>query len=210
MIEPQKKRASFFVDGQNLFHSVKKAFRYQYPNYDVKKLAETICKLKEWELSGVNFYTGIPDPKISPRWHQFWTDKLATMGTRKIKIFTRRLKYSTTNENCSKPVLVGREKGIDVRLALDVTRMVFEDKCNVAVILSQDQDLSEVAKEVRYVSQREKRWVKIASAFPVSKEQDNHWGINKTDWIKINREMYDECIDPRDYKMIMKREKDQR
>ena len=97
--------------------------------------------------------------------------------------------------------MVGREKGIDVRLALDITRAVSEDTCDVVVIFSQDQDFSEVAKEVRYISKRDGRWVKVASAFPVSSEHDNNSGINYTDWIRIDKKMYDECIDPKNYRL---------
>ena len=38
-IEPAVKRAIVFIDGQNLFHAVKEAFGYRWPNYDVGKLA---------------------------------------------------------------------------------------------------------------------------------------------------------------------------
>lgn len=187
MIEPQLKRASFFVDGQNLFYAVKKAFGYTYPNYDVKKLAENICGLKKGEISEVHFYTGIPDRTSDAEKNRFWTAKLAMTGRHEVKTFSRKLSR-------------GREKGIDVRIAIDVLREIFEDTCNIAVILSQDQDLSEVAKEVRYISKRENRWIKIASAFPVSPTLRNKQGIKMTDWIKIDREMYDSCIDTRDYR----------
>jgi hypothetical protein len=33
-VEPEVKRAVAFFDGQNLFHAVKNAFGYKYPNYD--------------------------------------------------------------------------------------------------------------------------------------------------------------------------------
>jgi uncharacterized LabA/DUF88 family protein len=41
--------------------------------------------------------------------------------------------------------MVGREKGIDVRLALDILLLGFRSEYDVAVVFSQDQDLSEVA-----------------------------------------------------------------
>jgi hypothetical protein len=70
----------------------------------------------------------------------------------------------------------------------------------VAVIFSQDQDLSEVADEIRKISSREDRWIKIASAFPIGPTSRNRRGINGTDWIKIDRKTYDACIDSRDYR----------
>ena len=119
--------------------------------------------------------------------------------------FYRPLFYSgreVASGGSSKKALAGREKGIDVRLALDITRAVSEDTCDVEVIFSQDQDFSEVAKEVRYISNREGRWIKIASAFRVSSEHDNNSGINYTYWIRIDKKMYDECIDPKDYRLV--------
>lgn len=60
MNEPSNKRVSFFIDGQNLFHSAKKAFGYRYPNYNIKKLAFSVCAKEGWDtLVSIHFYTGI-------------------------------------------------------------------------------------------------------------------------------------------------------
>lgn len=95
---------------------------------------------------------------------------------------------------------VGQEKGIDVRIALDVVSLMLDNAGDVAVIFSQDQDLSEVADEVRAIARRESRWIKIASAFPVGPASRNTRGINKTDWVVIDKETYDRCIDQRDHR----------
>ena len=124
-----------------------------------------------------------------------------------MSVFSRPLVYSRIvhdPEGSSQPEFIGREKGIDVRLALDVIREVSEDICNIAVIFSQDQDLSEVTKDVRSIARREKQWIKIASAFPFSTECGNARGINYTDWIKIDKKTYDKCIDPKDYRPAVK------
>jgi uncharacterized LabA/DUF88 family protein len=63
---------------------------------------------------------------------------------------------------------VAEEKGIDVRIAIDLMRFALKDRYDVGLIFSQDQDLSEAAKEVRQISIEQKRWIKIVSAFPVS------------------------------------------
>ncbi|OGS00675.1 MAG: hypothetical protein A2V88_07270 [Elusimicrobia bacterium RBG_16_66_12] len=62
-----------------------------------------------------------------------------------------------------------------------------------------DQDFSEVADEVRLIAAEQGRWIKIASAFPSSPASRDSRGINKTDWIKIDRGTYEACSDPRDY-----------
>ncbi len=71
---------------------------------------------------------------------------------------------------------------------------------DVALVLSQDQDLSEVAEEIRIIAQEQNRWLKITSAFPASPAFKNTKGIYRTDWIKIDRATYDTCIDARDYR----------
>ena len=96
---------------------------------------------------------------------------------------------------------VGEEKGIDVRLALDVVRYAVTGEYDVAVILSQDQDFTEVASEVRAISRKQKRWSKVASAYPVGSGTRDRRGIDRTDWISIDREMYHRCIDGRDYRV---------
>ncbi|MFA5429954.1 MAG: hypothetical protein WC329_02205 [Candidatus Omnitrophota bacterium] len=48
--EPPSKRVIVFVDGQNLYHSVKEAFGYTFPNYDIKQLFETVCKKYFWDM----------------------------------------------------------------------------------------------------------------------------------------------------------------
>ncbi|MCC7485616.1 MAG: NYN domain-containing protein [Burkholderiales bacterium] len=96
--------------------------------------------------------------------------------------------------------LTGEEKGIDVRLAIDIISMAWQNLFDVALVFSQDQDLSEAAREVRDIARRQSRWIKIASAFPSSPVVRKPRGINWTDWIRIDRAMYDTCIDPRDYR----------
>ena len=46
------------------------------------------------------------------------------------------------------------EKGIDVRIALDVIGKAVRDEYDVAIIFSQDQDLSEVADEIRTIARQ--------------------------------------------------------
>jgi uncharacterized LabA/DUF88 family protein len=203
-VEPPLKRVIAFFDGQNLFYAVKKAFGYSYPNYNPKKLAQKICEDQGWELKNVCFYTGVPSPDDNAFWNHFWTAKLAHMGRIGVQTFSRHLKYR--NETVRLPgggtttILVGSEKGIDVRLALDVVAATRDKLYDVALIFSQDQDLSEVADEVRAISMQQDRWIKVACAFPASPAYDNTRGINKTDWMRINRTTYDLCLDPRDYR----------
>ena len=204
LIEPTTKRAIAFFDGQNLFHGAREAFGFSYPNYCPLSLATRVCRELDWSLQAIRFYTGIPAKDHDAFWYHFWTAKLGTLGHRGISVYSRTLRYR--NQKLKLPggktwsTLVAQEKGIDVRIALDVIRLARQDDFDVAVIFSQDQDFSELADELRSLSREQKKWIKVASAFPVSPASRNKRGINGTDWIKIDRATYDACIDHNEYR----------
>ena len=214
--EPPTKRVVAFIDGQNLYRSVMELWGYYYPNYDVVKLAPAVGELRAsdgWNAPQVRFYTGVPQPSRSQMWASFWQRKVASMRSAGVEVYTRTLRYgqprftcgscgaeqAVTCTTCSTPMAdKGREKGIDVRIALDVVRLGREGVYDVALIFSQDQDLSEAVDEVRAIAKGHRRWVKVASAYPDG--ATNRRGINKTDWIKFDKATYDKCIDQRDYR----------
>ncbi len=202
--EPTEKRTVVFIDGQNLFYAARHAFGYTYPNYDPLALAKAVCTLKGWQLRETRFYTGVPQAQDSATWHQFWTAKLAVMGTRGVHVFSRHLKYR--NQTVVIPgggqatVLVGQEKGIDVRIALDMVRKARMNEYDVALLFSQDQDLSEAAEDIKKIAREQERWIKIACAFPKSPTYQNQRGVNDTDWIPFDRQFYSACLDPLDYR----------
>jgi uncharacterized LabA/DUF88 family protein len=202
--EPTTKRAFAFFDGQNLFYAAKEAFGYPYPNYDPKLLTERICATQGWSVAGIYFYTGVPSVADKPFWNQFWTAKMAVMGTREIHTFSRALRYRNQTislaDGTLAVTLVGQEKGVDVRIALDIVRFALEGDYDVALIFSQDQDLSEAVQDVKKIAMLQNRWIKPACAFPTSPTVQKTRGINGTDWIRIDRATYDTCIDPNDYR----------
>ena len=139
-----------------MLYAAKSAFGYGYPNYDPQALAEKVCQQRGWDLQKVKFYTGVPDVNDDPFWHNFWTRKIVVMGQKGVSIYSRKLSYR--NQTVSLPngqahtFLVGQEKGIDVRIALDIIRVTLENMYDVCLVFSQDQDLSEVADEVRIIA----------------------------------------------------------
>jgi uncharacterized LabA/DUF88 family protein len=202
--EPPVKRTVAFVDGQNLFHTVREAFGYTYPNYDVRALTEKVCQLQGWHLTQARFYTGVPDASDDAFWHGFWANKLLVMSRQGVHVFSRSLRYRNRivklPDGTEHAYLAGEEKGVDVRIAIDVIRMAHRGEYDVALVFSQDQDLSEAAAEIRAIAQEQGRWIKIACAFPFSPTTRNRRGIDKSDWIRIDRTVYDACLDRRDYR----------
>ena len=187
----QRRRAVTFIDGQNLFHAAKEAFGISYPSYDVRKLSQAICDAEGWELQQVRFYTGIPKASDNPFWNAFWSKKLLAMTHDGIEVYRRHLRYRQG---------VPEEKGIDVRIAIDLIRMAHRQAYDVAVIFSQDQDLNEATEEIKTIGKEQGRWIHLASAFPRSSASQNTRGIDGVDWIPIDEATYRACTDPRDYR----------
>lgn len=151
--EPAKKRAVAFFDGQNLYHRAKEVFGHEIPNYDPKKLFTAICKVQGWLPQGVRFYTGMPKFRKQPKWHKFWRSKLLRMRREGIDVTDPWLHYRPEKIILGDGTIGtkerGCEKGIDVRLALDMVRLARQGQYDVAILFSQDQDLAEAIKEIK-------------------------------------------------------------
>ena len=196
--EPSSKRAITFVDGQNLYRSAKDTFGCSHPNYDVGKLSRVVCERAGLILCGARFYTGVPDARDNPEWHDFWSRKLLSMNRQGVRTFSRSLRYRDEVIPLKGGTLTrrrAREKGIDVRMAIDLIRSAHRDEYDMAVVFSQDQDLSEVALELRRISREQGRWIQMISAFPYVPAGRTCRGIAKTTWFRIDRELYNSCID---------------
>ena len=202
--EPSTKRCISFIDGQNLFNAAKSAFGYSWPNYNVTALTKAVCAAEGWECKQVRFYTGVPSKRADASRHTFWHQKTRAMRRRGVHVFTREIRYRDQSINLGDGATlirpVAQEKGVDVRIAIELIRYAFSEEYDVALIFSQDQDFSEAVDEIKRIAEKRKRWVKVASAYPVSPTCRNRKGINGTDWISIERELYDGCLDPTDYR----------
>ena len=147
--EPDTKRAVSFFDGQNLYRHAKDAVGHYHPNYDPHRLADAVCAEHGWINRGVRFYTGVPSARSAPMWHGYWTRRLTAMRRAGIAVTSRPLRYRVESirlpDGSVHELPVQREKGIDLRLGLDVVRMARNGQMDVAVLFSQDQELAEVA-----------------------------------------------------------------
>jgi uncharacterized LabA/DUF88 family protein len=129
-------RTIVFFDGQNLFHLAKDAWAprplvpgspYGWPSYDVEKLAAAlVAKVPGRTLDHIRFYTGVASPAQSMFWHGFWSNKLRYLRSRGISTYRGRVNPG------------GQEKGVDVSLAIDLISLTYEQRYDVAIIISQD------------------------------------------------------------------------
>jgi len=143
-----------------LFFAVKDAFGFTYPNYGFPALA-AVCAGREWSLAQTRFYTGIPDPTDNHTWNHFWAGKLLQMSRDGVHTFSRPLRYRNKTvrlpDGSTHAFLTGEEKGVDVRIAIDVIRLAHHGDYDVALLFSQDQDLSELCAEIRTIAREQNR-----------------------------------------------------
>lgn len=203
-IEPEIKRAMAFFDGQNLYRHAKDAFGHHHPNYDPLKLHAAVCEKHGWVPNLVRFYTGVPSAERDHLWAPYWSNRVLALKRAGVVVTTRPIRYHTElvpdGDGVVQEIITPQEKGVDVRLALDVVSRARKREFNVAVIYSQDQDLCEVVEEVKEIAREQDRWIKVACAYPSGPNASSRRGIDGTDWIQMDQQFYDACLDPRDYR----------
>jgi len=136
-------RAIAFFDGQNLFAAARDAFGFTTPSYGVPRLAQAIALQRGWDLIETRFYTGTSNRQESPRLHHHWTLRLRRMRAEGVVVTARPLRHrrrrARLDDGEAVEFTVLEEKGIDVRIALDVVRAVLAGSCDVVLLFSQDQ-----------------------------------------------------------------------
>ncbi len=168
-------KAMVWIDGQNLFHRAKSLFGHKAPDYDIRGLSHALCEQMGWKLEGIHFYSGIPPEQESPRWHHFWREKLQQtidQGGVPLSIFTPELRYrnewTQRHDGQWQIYRAATEKGVDVRLALDMVDAAHERQCNAMILMTEDSDLQQAVDRCKEIANKQGRELLIANAFPCS------------------------------------------
>ena len=190
---------TIFFDGQNLYRSAKDAWRlkdtsdtykYTWPSYDVEKLSATLTsKTSGRTLSQIRFYTGVPKENQNSFWHYFWVEKIRHLKEQGIEVYKGRINSS------------GQEKGVDVKIAVDLIRLTYEKQYEVAIIVSQDRDFEPAIRLAKKIAKDQKRQLVFESHFVVGPGSNSDRGIPGTSWKPIDKTTYDACYDPQDYRI---------
>ena len=192
-------RTLVLIDGQNLYHLAKAAWHpihhgraspYTWPSYDVEKLAHAlVARTPGRILTEIRFYTGVPRSDVRPFWHFFWSNKLRYLSSQGIKVYR-----GSVNAG-------GQEKGVDVSLALDLVQATYQQRYEVAIIVSRDSDFGPAVRLAKEIAQGRGRRLVFESAFPVTGHGASaRRGIPGTTWVHIDKTTYDSCLDTRDYR----------
>ena len=175
----RRPRVVAFIDGQNLYRAALTAYgsSHKEARYDVLALAESVAASQQMGVvTDVYFYTGIHSTK-KPALREFWLRKLAAMGRQTnetgatVHPWSRQLQY--TREETTRPDgtkdewFSGHEKGVDIRLALDMIRVARQGKADSMLLFSQDQDFVDAVREARMIYEERGAQLTVACAYPV-------------------------------------------
>ncbi len=92
----------------------------------------------------------------------------------------------------------GREKSVDVRIAIDLTRLGVKGLYDVAIVISEDSDLDEAVKDV-YALRDEERWIAVENALPWSPQSHTRWLPSAKRRRRIDQQMFDIVRDDASY-----------
>lgn len=127
-----------FIDYQNVFRGARDAFRLGEPgrhgNVSPFRLGRLIARRAGFELKQVRTYTGVPHRQRNREGHATMQRRIAAWRAEsgRVEVYERPLRY---------PPPQGREKGVDVQLAVDIVRLVIERECEAIALCSADTDL---------------------------------------------------------------------
>lgn len=210
---PTPLRVVVFVDGQNFHKDCEKIFGKgeTYPHL----LGQKLCSPPfgdDRQLKQVRFYTGIHTPDRNPRTHAYMTRRLEMMKAVGVWTFSRPLKYSlrwVKNRNDAPEFIEiqqGREKGVDVRLALDLVRLAVEGEYDVGVVVSTDTDLDEAIRDVYELRQQTGKWLAVENAVcvlpvdPITGRRPPYKRLSSASrLLHIDQQIFDQIRDDTDY-----------
>ena len=201
----QKRYSMAFFDVQNLFRHAKDAFHvmdgdnYHHPNFDPIKLHQKVAEAFGLTPNLTRFYTGVPPETENQMWARYWNNRVIALKRSRVSVTTRKLRYHTEVVD-GRTIRIPHEKGIDIRISLDLVACTRRKEFDAAIIFSQDQDLSEAVAEIKDIAKEQNRFIEIISAYPESSQATSSRGIDKAKWFQFNQDFYDSCIDPRDYR----------
>jgi uncharacterized LabA/DUF88 family protein len=138
--EGDRLRAIVFVDYQNMYRGAREAFGWtdesgHIGNFRPHSLGRALTRADDRQLVGVRVYSGVPSPQRDRRGHGIMQRRIATwVGDEPaiVQVFPRSLSY---------PPSEGREKGVDVELAIDLAQLAVDDEYDIGILASADSDL---------------------------------------------------------------------
>jgi uncharacterized LabA/DUF88 family protein len=153
-------RVLVFIDGQNVY----KRCQDLYGNGRCHPLLLADRVSDGRQLVGVRYYSGVHDSTVEPNLRSASDRRHNLMRSVGVTVIERKLRYrwewgfdanglpsahrsqGQRRKRTVRPYQRAREKGIDLAIGLDVIDLALQQKMDIAVIVSSDNDLCEAAR----------------------------------------------------------------
>lgn len=147
-------RASFYIDGFNLYHKIAELPRKTNPDkrlrwLDLRLLAEKLCFRANEQIADIYYFSAYADwrsPQAKQR-HEIYVKALAHRNV--AAVLGRFKEKSAACPACSHQWKKHEEKESDVNLALQAVSDAYEDKYDRAYIISADSDMIPAMRMVK-------------------------------------------------------------
>jgi len=176
-------RATVFIDGSNLYHRLKSLIddkSMSLLDFDYRKFSEWLCK--ENKLQEIRYYVGVIKRQKNNK-------KSEIMYANQQRLF-RKLQQQNIE------IILGHliqhqdktyhEKGVDVRLAIEMIKLARQNKYELAILVSSDTDLVPAVEEIKSM---DKKVLYVCTAkrqsFGLSKIANDVLLLRKEDIIKF-------------------------
>ena len=134
-------RAVLFIDYQNMYRSARDAFGWQsagghFGNFRPESLANHLVSRNHTiSIEQIRIYTGIHTPQRNRHQNAVMNRRMmAWIADDRVEVFPRSLSYRGSDGP-------GREKGVDVELAVDMVELALDGRYDTLVLASADSDL---------------------------------------------------------------------
>lgn len=139
-----KNRVAIFIDGSNLYHKLKDLSVSNTINFDYIGLCNKLARKRE--IVSCRYYVGAIRAKEGDR-------KGQSLRANQLRLFNKLTAQGFTIKKGNFLFSDGdfHEKGVDVKLAVDLLVGAYDDIWDVAVVISSDSDLNPAIKKVKHL-----------------------------------------------------------
>ena len=150
MDNPSNTRAIVFIDGNNFYYKLKEIIgdrkdTISLLGFNYNRFAVSL--IKDSDLSGIKYYIGAVRRQTGPQKEK--SEKLYANQQKLLAKLHRQNVSVVLGSLIQHPDKSFHEKGVDVRIAVEMIRLAINNKYDIAYLLSSDTDLVPAVEEVR-------------------------------------------------------------
>lgn len=141
-------RVIAYVDGYNLYYGLRHKRWKRFYWLNIRRLAQTMLRPNQTLVATRYFTTRVPHPASKRRRQQTYLEALGTLPDFEIQ-YGHFLPGTHSCPHCGKPHQTHFEKMTDVNIAVALLTDAYQDKFDLALLISADSDLVGPVRAVR-------------------------------------------------------------